>query len=512
MRIAGLKNLNIFPVLNITDSISTHSKFMILNEAKSLAYNIGVLFDRLKVQKQRVNQEVLFKCSFVEIGSSPEEGIRLIGNNNNFIITVPEPGNLKLTFLNKTNGDAEKIVTIRNNSFFVQSKKILDENFEDNFEEVLNYIEEKIINLKSKILVKSVKPYIPNKAEQKNLDEINKQLRVYKIRPTTTDFVSLNDFEMDFVKSIIAKYQSIKDLYNKFNNPVTKSNVRKYYKNYDSTKSNANTMFFKEIGPESEDIGIGIITHKSKNFLFINVVPKNETSYAFVISENGSVQKNLPYETVRTPSSKKRHDSFPDFYTEFELKRLNIQKFLECANDELKNFENHTINIQKRQEDFLAYHNNDNIGSLSNQMPKIEKIFSSIEDLKTNIRTRFKYLADSYSLLKDNGINIEFSRRGILFKNFTPENYDLKIIFPKLLNQQAVQIVLLDKDSIVKSFYIIDEKLLKFDIKSLVTAFTHPTRQRYYHSQEYIDNSGLNGYIDSIIKTLRNAISVTKSE
>jgi len=511
MRIAGLRKLQFIQDYDVSDEVSTHFREVLPRAVNSIRYSFKVLFDTLKVQERGISPVVLQKFGITEIGKTQADGIRLLGDEFNHVVYFPERNVLKLVYLSKINGDAQKIITVKNGSLYEQSGIRKSTDFEEDLEEVLSSIDSRLLKFKFDLNQQTVRPYIPTSTEQKKLDEVNRLLRTSK-HPAILDLVCLSKSELDIAESIAKKYNIIKSLYKRFNNNATQYNVRNYYKKYDSKNSTINIMSFKNIGPNGENIGIGSYTHKGENYLMIKVQPDAESqySYAFVIAKDGTVRKNLPYETVRTQSAKKRHDAIPEYYTQSELNKLNIKGCLECAEAELEKFKNHTLKCINRQVDFAATYNNDNIGSLSEQMPRIDGIFNKLEKLKKNIRGHFEYLADCIPYLKGKNIDIEFSRRGIRLGNVTPEGYDLRITFPSVLCQRANQILIMDGEEIKKSFYIVDNKLLKLDIRNLHDAFTHAKRQRYYHSQEYIDNSGLIDYIGLIEKILKRADNIIK--
>ena len=505
MKIAGLRNIKLLPIYNVTDNISVHMRQVLKNELSSIRYSFKSLYSDLKIQNSSVDEKTLYRLGIREIGQTQEEGIRLVGENYNHIVSFPNPTTFKLLYLDKITGDTKRILEIQNNSFYQRSKIKKEPDFEGELEQVIDSIDTTLAKLRQEASKRTPAPYIPTKEQQSNLDEINKTLLRSKIHPAIIDFVKLSDSEMQMAKNISGQIKSIRELYQKFGNSVTRHNVKTYYKNYDSSKSSLKIMTFNKIGPNGEDISIGLFEYNSNPYLMIKAQQEGKNPFAFVISKDGSVQKNMPYETVRTEFAKKRHDAFHEYYTQRELDALNIKEYLNCASNELKLFEEHTANWQKKQADFIIEHTNNNIGSTQMFTPKIKKITKSIDDLKTNIRKHFEYLAYSYDYLNKNNVNLEFSRRGINLGKITPEGYDLRLTFPSVQGKPSTQILVMNGEEIKQSFYIIDEKLLKLNIKKVSDAFTHTGRQRYYYSQDYIDNSGLSGYIDLISKTLNKA-------
>lgn len=53
-------------------------------------------------------------------------------------------------------------------------------------------------------------------------------------------------------------------------------------------------------------------------------------------------------------------------------------------------------------------------------------------------------------------------------------------------------------EKVLKSFYILDDKLLKIDIKKKSDRFLHYNRKMYFHDEEYFNNSNLPAYLELI--------------
>lgn len=511
MKIPGIINLQKFHNYNITDSISVHAQSEMKSQIRSIAYSLKVLYTDLNIPKLEISDSVMQSCGITHIGNTVEEGIRIIGNEHNHIISNPKPNEFRLSYLNKINGQVERIITVQDKSIYEQSKLTRGEDFEDSLSETLDFIEGKLFKFKQKVTPDMPKPFIPNQAESTKLEKINRVLRTPKTAAVLPTGVHLSPEEIQLAKNIAERFNAVKEAFKNFGNDVTRHNVKTYYKNYISSESSINTMTFKNIGINGENMSITLLKHKGEQYLMLRIPDSNNPPKGYIISKEGTVQKNMPYELVHTKFSRKRYDTIPDYYTKSELETSNLNKYLECAEKELKLFEEHTLNWQKKQADFIAEHTNNNIGSTSMYTPKINKIFNSIEKFKENLRKHFPYLSDSEDFRRANDINIEFSRRGIKFPKITPENYDLRITFPSVKGKRASQILVMDGDNIQQSFYILDEKLLKFEVKKLQDAFIHYDRKIYYHPQEYIDSCRLGEYIDLMLKTLNKANRITTS-
>ncbi len=503
MKVSKL-SIKFYPNINITDKIPIYAKKTLEQEILLIKYHFKCLFENIKVNENNINSDILKNTGIFKIGRNPKEGIGFIGEQSNYIITIPHNDILNFTSLNKITGDAESIITIDKEIFSKRSKIKNDISVEEEFDDIISMCESRLITLKQKLQSFS-QPYIPSGNERNTLSKINQIMKTKRKITKISDAAKLNNSEMQTIKSISGKYAEIKEIFKKFNNPTTASNVRTYYKNYITSKSNRAAFSFKDIGPANEDITISLIIHRGKSYTVLKVSGQNNPPFALVISPDGEVQKNLPYIEKTTISTRKRKDSVPDYYETAELDKLNISKYLDCIEKELELFRNHAANWHKKQIDFIAEHTNINIGSTKKFTNKINKIFNSVEKLKENIKKHYQYLNYCQTFMKENNINIEFSRRGLRFEEITPEKYDIRVTFPTILNERVTQRVILDGEEIKDSFFIIGEKLLKLDIKKYTNAFSHPTRQRYYHSQEYVDNSRLGEYIDLMEKYLNRA-------
>lgn len=505
MKIPGLKIIQSLPGRNVTNSLSKHSHAQIEGDINLIEYSFKVLYQDFKLPKCEIAQDVLQNLGITHIGETAAEGIRIIGRENNHLVSSPKPNIIRIAYLNKINGEAERIISIYDKKTFYEQTNLSHlEDFEENISDTLDFLNWRLIGLRQKITPPVPKPYIPEKNQRENLEKLNKTLTKPKRNIVPIPEVFLDENGIQHTKDIISKFSSIKEAFKKFNNDATRYNVRTYYPNYISADSSINTYAFKEIGPNKENISISLLTNKGKNYVMLKAYDNNNVS-AFVISENGAIQKNMPYENIITPKSHKRYDSVPEYYTQTELDRSNLSEYLACADNELKFFEEHALNWQKKQADFAAYHSINEAGSTADFTPKINRIFNSIEKLKENIRKRFAYLSDSDEFRQRNNINIDFSRRGVKFSNITPEKYDLRLTFPTVLGKRAVQLLLMEGENVKQSFYILDEKLVKVDIKKANDSFTHPTRQIYYHTQDYIENSRLEEFLTLISRALNRA-------
>ena len=104
-------------------------------------------------------------------------------------------------------------------------------------------------------------------------------------------------------------------------------------------------------------------------------------------------------------------------------------------------------------------------------------------------------LAEKVIIKEENGISTQLATTAVRFERITPEGYDLRLSYPVIPNNVATQILVMKGDNIKKSFYILNEKLLRFNIRKLTDKFEHYDRNLYYYDNEHLQNSNLETYL-----------------
>lgn len=480
-----------------------------LSDIKSEIYNLK--YDLLEFMKSidggtvRTKFIATEKFGIVKIGKNSAEGIIFSGDGINSKIQLLDNDVLKLSFISKS-GKIRDSYEFKNDNIIEVSKA--DNTNNDIDEYLLNALESlsmKMSNLRRISREDMPKLYIPTKLEQEKLDKINKAISV----AATNDpaIATTNEREQELCKEVLKQFIMVKEVYKKFNNPITRSNVKARYSNYDLPNSNANTCAFQK-GYMGKPFQISVSQVSGMDYIIIRTPDKDGTQLIFTINSKGQILKNMPYQ-VKTLSTgiKKRSATKPEFYAPDELKDKNLETLLFRASKELERLAKHGETNLKNHAKFAEKHINSDIGSTKYLSPIINEIFSSIEQFKEKITKTYGHFKGRDELREK--YDIDWSRRGIRINNATRNGKDLRLTFPSVLGKRATQLLVIDKDEkINKSFFILDDKLVKFEIKSIEDNFTHPNRQQYYYTQKEIKHSHLGEYLNII----REKIATINSE
>ena len=95
----------------------------------------------------------------------------------------------------------------------------------------------------------------------------------------------------------------------------------------------------------------------------------------------------------------------------------------------------------------------------------------------------------------ENNISTKLASTAVKFNEITPEGYDLRLSYPKVHDKTATQLLVMKGDKVEDSFYILDNKLLRFKIRDLKDKITHYNRKEYYYDNKYLQESNLPDYL-----------------
>lgn len=494
MNISSLPLASGFYRRNIENCISPFIKTSLKRDVKLLMYNLREFMNDVESGIIRDKFIDFEKFGVVKLGKNLEEGVVFRGDEFDSKICISDDI-FKLSLLSKS-GKPGKIYEF-NDDKIIEFTKLsrTDADIDEYLESILDLLSVKMSDLRSACTKNMPKPYIPTKLEQKKLDKINKAISITV--PENSLIATISGRELDLCKEVLTQFKMVKEVYKKFNNPITRSNVKARYSNYDLANSNANTCAFQK-GYMGNPFQISVSQVSGEDYIIIRTLLKDNSSHIFTINPKGQVQKNMPYEVkILSTGIRKRTATKPEFYSQEELKDKNLETLLVRASKELEKLAKHGEMNLKNHAKFAEEHINIGIGSTKHLSPLIDEIFASIEIFKQSVRNIFGNLPGRNDLRKE--FNIDWSRRGIRINDATKEGKDLRLTFPFVLGKRATQLLVTDKDDkVYKTFFILDDKLVKFNVKNIGDEFSHPTRQQYYFSQRVIDNSRLKSYLKLI--------------
>ncbi len=492
---------------DLSKELGGHTKTIVSDTISSISYAINYIYKELNPEIIASNHKLLRNSGIYQVGKTLQDGIQFAGDDYNYLVRILPKNGISLKFVNKSNQETMSGFTLTDGKL-LYSQAVTKNSYEaeDIFTTLLEDVENKVLRLKSDAMPAVPRPYIPTKSVSEKIAELNSTLKYITPSVAIKDFAYIRNEDLDIAEVIIDKFQNICKLYREIPNDASRFNVRKYYTKYINSTSGDRSMTFDGIGPVGERMSVKYSQHRKRNYLLIsveNLMDKNK-SINFVINENGSVQRNLPYRYTVTGTVKKRVNAIPDYYTQAELDNSNFSKYLVYMAQELEKFETHTQGWLDKQADLKEKFSKTNEGSLSYIMPLINKIFDKMQKYKSDVQTKLPRAVNINDFRRVNHISNELSTTAVKFVGITKDGNDLRISFPKVFGKPATQILVMNDNKVKDSFYIIDEKLLKFTIKSVTDKFTHANRQMYFHSDEYIKNSNLEAYLNLLDEAFTN--------
>ena len=161
------------------------------------------------------------------------------------------------------------------------------------------------------------------------------------------------------------------------------------------------------------------------------------------------------------------------------------------------------INRTKSMDVYHEYFSLDkNVASTERFNEIIKDIFDQFQQYRTKIMKLIPNKKNRDKFKIANGISTERYTSSINFLNLSPAKNNLRLSFPTIPNNTATQILEMRGDNVEKSFYIIDNKLLKINLRTKYDRFIHYGRKMYFYDNEYVEKSNLNTYLEIIQKKL----------
>lgn len=506
-------------VNNYTPKINTFSNYaqrFMTSQIRSVLFNFERIFDYLNYKTVMQDQELMRELGIKRFGKNKKVGLILYGKNYTYRLSSQENNILKIDLYNKKSQNIEQSFLFeKNKTEYTYAGSFSKDQIEDVAGEILDDADGRLLDIKRKYDIKTPAPFLPDELTSEKIQQLNKMLHTAPRNFGIKNFGQIDEKCQKVVSEIVKKFQDIKILFKKIPNDASRFNVRSYYKNYDTKQSSKNILPFLNIGPKDETISVFYTTHKHKPYVAVKVKNNLNEELNFVISKEGTVQRNLPYRNADYENTCKRKNSIPDYLTQKEIDDSDLFKYLKCLNKELVLFKAHTKNWLKTQADFKKKHVNKNVATLEMYSESLEDISQNFQKYKKNVVKYIPKLEERNKFKKDNNVSTELSTTAVTLKNITPEGYDLRLSYPIIPNKTATQILVMDGERVDKSFYILDNKLLKFDIKKKSDRFIHYNRKMYFYDRQYVQKSELDKYLEILctkIQELNEKLYIIKSK
>lgn len=311
-------------------------------------------------------------------------------------------------------------------------------------------------------------------------------------------------------KEIISIAEEIKTLFKDIDknimsieNVPSRSHVKNGYPNIKTGIRGSKQLEFLNIGKNGENYIINVLTdHDSKTNVVIRI---NETQN-IIIEPDGKVLKSKKINRKCILGDKK------EYYSEAEIQSQEMKEHLETVLNELKKYNDFVIQRIQHRNDFKQANSTTEIGTIG---PSNEKLITNIQDKYNFLRKAMLGLKEKIE--KDNAkktLNIVTiaGSPSILFKNVGTNQENIHLSFPPLKRKEGMKIIVLDNENkITKSYFIQDSKLLKFNANNTSRSKRSDSKNNY-HTQEEINNSKLEDYLNLLNKRLSQIQRIISSD
>ncbi len=484
----NIKLINTLILQKKRSFLSNFAQRFVRPQIKSISYTLEKLISEINANTETQNIQKLYELGIKEIGKDISQGVIISGKNCDYHIFSSNNGVLNFNFLKTDTNQVFRHLGLSSQSDeYLHAGDFSGINIEDTMNEVIDFIESKLFKARRIFTTPKVQPspfqtetIIPKRTlinVQKNNDILN------------AGYINSNDKEL--VESILQKFSLIQELYKKINDGRTKYELRSAYPNY-MPQPVMNKIGFKNIGPDGESISLFDTSYKKDSYTGIIITGANGKESNFVISnDKGFVRKNFPSKYVKSDVSGYRIYITPNYYTQKEIDESNLYLYLSCLNKEMDSFIEHTQNWFK----IKLIKSNYNCATLEQYKDLLDDIYSNFEKYRVKIRKYFHETDDRRKFKTENNISIKLASTAVKFDNITSNGHDLRLSFPKVRGDVAAQILVMDGDKIKKSFFILNNKLLRFDIKKLSDKIIHRNKNLYYYDKQYLQESNLPDYL-----------------
>ena len=497
--------------VNKIDTFSRYGQQFLTAQIRSTIFNFDNVFKNINVKEISRNKELIKTLGIKKIGKSKDKGITFFGQEYYWRVFLSKDNSLNVELLDKYRRQVVQKMSFDNTKQFVHTGSFSGVKIEELMTKAFDEIEGALLNLIKLGKTNASDQTISKIYTPEDIAKINEAVAVVPKIQGIQNAGCLDNEHMNIVHSLIERYQYLKKIIKKIPNPTSRNNVKKSYKNYECVR-NTKMVAFKNIGPSGEDISLFPSQYNFKTYLSVTVRKPEGNNISFVITPEGKIQKNLPFIKV-SPLKYKHNDIIPEYLTQKEIDELDIMKYLQSLDKELKLYSLHMQKWLKEQKIFKKNHKNRNVASLEQFNDIIENIRQNFINFKKNImRKLYRSKEVRNDFKRKNNISDELTTSSITFTNITEDGKDIRLSFPKILNKIATQILVMYKDNVEKSFYIFDQKLLKFNIKKKSDRLLHYDRQLYFHDKNYLEKSNLGNYLNILKNKLSDVNEKLMSE
>ena len=300
----------------------------------------------------------------------------------------------------------------------------------------------------------------------------------------------LSDTNIKTTEEIKNLFRDIQTQISSIKNPATHTKIKNGYPTVKTGIRGSKQIDFESIGAFREDYSVNLITGRNgQEHLIIKIQEKNKEPHYFFIRPNGEVLKETNFSRVLKIGDK------TTYYSQKELDSHVLSLQLETLEKELIKYKQYLQDKIENYKEIKKHLTTEDTGILDkNTLALLSKVKSLYETCKVRIK-KIKEADRKNAFKQKFKIDTVMASPTLILRDITPAKESILISFPVMQGTTCTKIIVLGQnDKIKKSLFIRDDKMLKFKATSLGRSKRKDTATNY-HSQQEINDSGLNDYL-----------------
>lgn len=425
-----------------------------------------------------------------------ENSLTFDNGKTNLIIKTPDIDSITLEEQDKESGAIKYSIETHKRKIISQSETLkrvdLAENFLQQFLDSVDFSLLKFRRIVSKpeniYIIKDLKEIIEKQPSEQTTTENQKTL------PKSV----LPNSILKEMEEISKYYKQIFEDLSSITNPSTRSRWKNDYYNITASPRGSRAIGFQK---EGYKLLVNYANDHLQEYLILQKITNNEDVTNFILGMNGKAYKQKALACLKEQAKS------VEFYTQEEIDSPEFKNILLETKHELAKYSEYIQGRMKMKDERFERLSTSEIGNIDeNTLKLVQEVKFTYEKCKESLASIHD--KEKKSLAKDYfGISSRAGSPSFILRNITDEHEDLQISFPIVDNKTCTKILLLEGvDSIKNSFFIMDNKLVKFEAKKLGRSARIDNKLNYY-SQNEIESFGLDSHLNKILARLNTIIN-----
>ena len=469
-----------------------------IDSVVGVAYRVKDIVEHMSPSKRT---PFLKKHNVAKVYADFSNGIVFNSQDNDFVLSSHAPKTMRLLVKNKSNGHVV-------DSFYVRERKLAKSDTSKGIPNKVEFYMDKASSLEREKKLKSILDELDFRLLKMRLAKTGNDVPKFILAPRVEPKGYLSDIATENVLDIINNFWKINENINKAKSRATRVKIKAAYPKIQKGISGTKNMTFLGIGPNKEDISVNVLRVRGKQHLVLKVSQPNLPDKNIIVCPDGSVQKQPSMAFIRDANVVGK-DNVTTYYTQSELCDSNINNYLISLKNEIRSYSDYVRSTVARMESKREFRTTTDVGTIDKFGSLMKSVSNNYDYFKTNI-VRYSPLAQNRKALRDRHNIVTQGHPALIFKKITDDRNDLYLSFPKTQGKRVMKLIEMKGDNVLNTFLVDDNKLVKFEVKSMNCHKINNLQQINYHSQDYIDRSPLENYLSKINRVLNLANSEIK--